>query len=86
MEGGGEEMNAKTIILCKQKASLIELTTCLPSIAHVFSMNLLLHYKIVCSRYIMGGLGVLSQEIFEKKSNSENTFLVGFRPSGTIKV
>ena len=79
-------MNAKTIILCRQKTSLIELTTCLPSIAHVFSMNLLLHYKIVCSRYIMGGLGVLSQEMLEKKSNLENTFLVGFRPSGTIKV
>ena len=50
-------MNAKTIILCRQKTSLIELTTCLPSIAHVFSMNLLLHYKIVCSTYIHNGGG-----------------------------
>ena len=72
--GGGQEMNAKTIILCRQKTSLIELTTCLPSIAHVFSMNLLLHYKIVCSRYIMGGLGVLSQEMLEKKQLRKHIF------------
>ena len=50
-------MNAKTIILCRQETSLLELTTCLSSIADVSSMNLLLHYKIVCSTYIIGVWG-----------------------------